>query len=142
MNYSRSLHRACCAGLGLCLGLLVVLAAPAPADAGEHAFDRFCGQWMQKLAQRERDNVANLKLAQRDGRFVGEFVGYGKAPLRCTAKATGQRDNPFVGRLVYHEIRYRRAGETATDARKSNADEIARTEVMEIFRYDGQRWVY
>jgi hypothetical protein len=124
-------------------GLLSFALSAAPAARADgHAFERFCGEWMEKLAQRERDNVANLRMVQRDGRFVGEFVGYGKAPVRCTAKPTGHRDNPYVGRLVYHEIRYRHAGPTASEARRNMAAEVTRTEVMEIFRFDGQRWVY
>jgi hypothetical protein len=145
-------RRRCSAALGLAAGLLLACAAPLTARADESAlppapsrdpeFSRFCNTWMHKLAQRERDNAANLKMVRRAGGFVGEWVGYAKTPVRCIAKATGRRENPFVGRLVYHEIRYRQAGPTPEAARSGQAAEIARTEVMEIFRFDGQRWVY
>ena len=71
-----------------------------------------------------------------------EYTGYSKKVLRCDAKATGGSQNPFVGKMVYSEGPYRKIGATREAARKNQPQAMTQTEVMEIFRYDGSRWVY
>ncbi len=50
--------------------------------------------------------------------------------------------NPLVGRLSYHEFRYERAGASKDHALSSHLRVSSTTEVMEMFRFDGSRWVY
>jgi hypothetical protein len=123
----------------LATALLSVL-APTPSHADPASgvlasFQSFCGEWMHKLAARE---AANQKKAATDSNGAREYVGYETTPVRCETKPTGVKSNPFVGKLVYHELRYRQpAGASA-----ARRDVVGRVEVMEIFRFDGRRWQY
>jgi hypothetical protein len=140
-----------CKGLGaaaLCAGMLASFVAPVayagPGLTGPTSFERFCSTWMGKLAERERFNLKNAAAkARKDGnRVVVEYVGYGKSPTRCEAKPSGVPSNPFVGKLTYKELRYERAGSSKDGALSSQPRVLSTTEVMEIFRFDGSRWVY
>jgi hypothetical protein len=113
-----------------------------PLQAGSKSFRGFCKGWLSKLQTRERANQKAVKLSKKSGRYVGEFTGYGRSVLSCNASPTGNRATPLVGRLGYHEIRYRKVGSTRAKALKSKPQELYRIEVMELFRYDGSSWVY
>ncbi len=116
---------------------------PAAAQtAVGHGFHRFCDTWLGKLAKRERANFSKAKPRKNGSGVVLEYTGYSKKVLRCDAKATGASQNPFVGKMVYTEGTYRKIGATHAAARKNQLQIMTETEVMEIFRYDGSRWVY
>jgi hypothetical protein len=116
---------------------------PAAAQqAAGHGFHRFCDTWLDKLAKRERANLAKAKPRKNGSGVVLEYTGYSKKVLRCDAKATGISRNPFVGKMVYTEGTYRKIGATLAAARKNQPQIMTQTEVMVIFRYDGSRWVY
>ncbi len=117
-------------------------ASARPGSEGDRSFAKFCDVWMGKLARRERDNLKSARPRNNGGTYVIEYIGYGNRPLRCEAKATGKRANPFIGKMVYTEHQYRREGSTGAKARKGSAALVSATEVMEIFRFDGKRWVY
>jgi hypothetical protein len=115
---------------------------PSGLRDGARRFEHFCGDWISKLEKREQANERNVQLKKTGKRYVGEFTGYGRAPLRCTATPTGKPVTPLVGRLGYHEIRYQKSGATRAGAKKSKPRELYRIEVTELFRYDGKSWVY
>ena len=117
-------------------------AVPSHLRDGAHRFERFCGTWISKLEKREQANERNVRFKRTGQQYVGEFTGYGRAPLRCTATPTGKPVTPLVGRLGYHEIRYQKSGATRAGAKKSKPRELYRIEVTELFRYDGKSWVY
>jgi len=136
-------------GLGaaaLSAGMLLSFVAPAahagPGLTGPSSFERFCSTWMGKLAERERFNLKNAAARKNGEGVVVEYVGYAKSPMRCEAKESGVPSNPFVGKLVYQELRYERAGASKDRALTSQPRVLSTTEVMEIFRFDGSRWVY
>jgi len=120
--------------------------APQPAarvrGPAAQSFDRFCRSWMGKLSVRHEHNAKKIAYRKNKGRVVGEYVGYSKTPARCSVKKTGVPANPFVGKLVYYEVRYRKAGKTREAARASRPRALERVEVLELFRFDGKRWVY
>ncbi len=129
----------------LAFGLLITpLLAPTTALAGESPakFESFCDTWMQKLAQREEHNLSQAGAEKPDGEVVLEYTGYARTPVRCEAKATGVPSNPYVGKLVYKELHYRRAGSSLKRALTSKPQLLGATQVMEIFRFDGSKWVY
>jgi hypothetical protein len=129
----------------LACGLLVaVLYVPAPSAAGESParFERFCQTWMSKLAEREEHNLSKADSRGGDGQVVLEYTGYQKTPVRCEAKATGVPSNPYVGKLIYKELRYRRSGTSLKRALSNPPQLLGATQVMEIFRFDGSKWVY
>ncbi len=121
-------------------------ASPAAAGpgltAGSQSFERFCTTWMGKLAERERHNLKTATAQRNGSAFAVEYTGYARDHMRCEARETGVPSNPFIGKLVYQEMRYRRAGATPERAQTADASVLERVEVMEIFRFDGTRWVY
>jgi hypothetical protein len=125
--------------LMLSFGLLVAL-APQPARANDE-FNRFCSEWMGKLAQRERDNLKSAQARPGSGGVVLEYTGYASQPIRCVARIP-QQGKPGVGILVYLELRYRRAGSDVMQARSSEAAVLSQVEVTELFCFDGKRWIY
>lgn len=140
----------------LALGLLAapalagpdVPAAPAPdrkvvsKSAASELFEDFCNTWMGKLRKRESRNQAEAEPSRNGDGYHVEYTGYSEKPARCETKATGVKSNPFVGKLVYYERRYRKQGGTAAKAKAGRARVVSQTEIMEIFRFDGSNWVY
>lgn len=120
-------------------------APPASAEArgkGASSFNKFCKVWMGKLAARERNNLKGAPARKNGGNFVVEYTSYAQKHRRCEAKATGVASNPYIGKLVYTERAVRREGSTKSQARSGSIRVMSEVEVMEIFRYDGKKWVY
>ena len=115
---------------------------PAAGSKIAKSFSRFCNSWMQKLSARNERNVGKITYHKNGRGVVGEYTGYGSKPLHCSVKPTGVASNPFVGKLVYYEMRYQKAGRTRKAAGASRPRALEQIEVLEIFRYDGTRWVY
>ena len=128
---------ATCAGFALCAGDAYADDAkpdkPAPVAKLAISFEDFCAQWLAKLDRRERMNQMN---ASKNGNT--EYTAYGDVMIRCEAKPIGDSSNA-IGRLVYHELRVRDGDKKAANGQP---DILSRTEVMEIFRFDGARWRY
>jgi hypothetical protein len=127
----------------LSLGL-VLPAHQAHAEAASPAaksFPAFCDSWMAKLDARQKRNAAQAHAKRAGNAFVIEYTGYSDAPERCEVKPSRKKGSA-IGKLVYHELRYRKTGPTARKAAKSPLNVIERVEVLEIFRHDGSRWVY
>jgi hypothetical protein len=112
----------------------------APTAQAAESFDSFCAQWMDKLAVREQQNLQKMQYTPKAGRVVGSYTGYEKAPLRCQTRA--KPGSPGVGTLVYHEVHYQKAGPTVERAKSSPPEVVEKVEVMEIFRFDGEKWKY
>jgi len=115
---------------------------PTAASKVANSFNRFCDSWMQKLSARNQRNAGKITYHKNGSGVVGEYTGYGSTPLHCSVKPTGVAKNPFVGKLVYYEMRYQKAGKTRKAAGASRPRALEQVEVLEIFRYDGTRWVY
>jgi hypothetical protein len=131
--------------VGVVTAFLSIPATPDHAMAGSdgrRTFDRFCKSWMGKLRQRHVDNERSVHFVKRGSRMVGEFTGYTSKAMECKAKPTGKAAAPYIGRIVYHEIRYGKEGSTAAKAKKAKPKELYRVEVTELFRYDGSAWKY
>lgn len=136
--------------LAVPLALSLCLCLPAhEASAGNAAgadpqarFQGFCASWMGKLRKRENHNVAQVRVERNGSGYVGRFTGYGRKPVGCVARPTGKSSTPYVGRLIYHEIEYEKAGRTQTQAVSASPREVGRVEVMELFRYNGSKWIY
>lgn len=116
--------------------------ADSPAAVAKPRFDEFCATWMAKLQAREQGNAENAQVERRGERFVIEYTGYSSRPMRCESRPTGVAENPYVGKLLYHELRYEKAGAERASARAAEPSVVATTEILEIFRFDGTRWVY
>ncbi|HTO06612.1 MAG TPA: hypothetical protein VMR86_06100 [Myxococcota bacterium] len=95
---------------------------------------------MGKLAAREQANAAKVQYTPQGGQVVGTYTGYEKTPLKCQSRAKpGVRG---VGTLVYNQLQLRKAGTSAEAAKKSSPEVVEKTEVMEIFSFDGSAWKY
>ena len=112
----------------------------APTVRAAESFDSFCAQWMGKLADREQQNLQKMQYTPKAGGVVGAYTGYEKVPIRCQSRA--KPGSPGVGTLVYNEVHYQKAGATAEGAKSSAPEVVEKVEVMEIFRFDGQKWKY
>ncbi len=108
-------------------------AAIAPSDPAtakmEESFRSFSGGWMQKLERAQAQNHAKAP--------SGRYKGY-EPDFKIQLKPTGHAAAPYVGILRYRELTYdcskRVAGGACAVASSSG--------VMEIFRFQGGRWVY
>ena len=129
-------------GLLAALALLMPVIAHGGADPASLSFERFCSSWIGKLAVRERNNIKRIRFRKYGNNLVGDYTGYSSEPVKCAVKKTGVPEAPFVGRLVYYEIHYRKAGKSRKAARRNEPSVLAQIEVTEIFRFDGQDWVY
>jgi hypothetical protein len=110
------------------------------AIAGDVAsqFDSFCLEWMGKLAARQEHNIAHIKWDAKPDGVKGEYVGY-TTEHTCTLKNETQVP---IGKIIYREIVFQKSGGTISEAEKSAPQAIETTEVTEIFRYAGGKWVY
>ncbi len=121
--------------------------AAVPAAAGSAAagspdvrgFRAFCDEWMGKLRERERYNIAHIKWEQSGQQVAGEYVGY-SADCSCLAREESGKDP--IGKIVYRELRYRREGGTSAEALAAPSAIVDQTEITEIFRFGKGRWQY
>jgi len=122
-------------------GLLILLMVASVARAEEPAdsFPQFCDEWIEKLAARERDNVAHIKWEATGDIVKGDYVGYTREHT-CVTKM-GTQSTP-VGKIVYREIMYEKLGPSIEEAQHTEARAVDVTEITEIFRYAGGKWIY
>lgn len=97
---------------------------------------------MGKLAKREVRNLAGAEAHKNAGHVVLSYIGYAKAPKKCSARASGIAGNPYIGKVVYLEFAYERRGANRRAALKAEPKIVSRTEILEIFRHDGSKWIY
>ena len=102
------------------------------------AFQTFCQEWMQKLAVREHDNIANIKWDTEPDGVHGEYVGYTQDHT-CTVKDEYRQP---VGKIAYQEVRYEKRGGTVGEAEKSPPHPVETTAVTELFRFEKGKWIY
>jgi len=122
--------------VALCCAVLWSTAAVAGDVASQ--FDSFCVEWMGKLAARQEHNITHIKWDTKPEGVKGEYVGY-TTEHTCTLKNETQVP---IGKIIYREMVYQKAGGSIPEAEKSEARAIETTEVTEIFRYAAGKWVY
>jgi hypothetical protein len=140
-------------GLGLVLGTSVPAVAKkdkskaAPAakitETPEELtakFKTFCDDWMGKLRERERNNIAHIEWKPGERGVVGEYVGYDTTNI--TIPELTNPDKQPIGRVVYMELKLRLVGTSDVDALAQKPEIVERTEVTELFRYERGSWVY
>jgi hypothetical protein len=129
----------------VCLAALLLLSpASSPVFAGESvgdSFERFCSEWMQKLATRERDNQQHIQWIPSGNGVMGEYVGY-STDHTCQLKALTDPKAVPVAKILYQEIRYQKSGPSPTAASTAPPQPLDLTEVTEIFRYEKGQWKY
>ena len=103
-------------------------------------FKTFCDGWMEKLRERERNNVAHIEWKPGGTCVVGEYVGYDTQNF--TVGDITNADTKPIGRVIYMELKMRLSGSSQVDALAQKPEIVERTEVTELFRYDRGNWVY
>ena len=141
------------------MGLLLVLGTSVPAVAKKDKskaapaakitetpeelqtkFKTFCDDWMSKLRERERNNIAHIEWKPGERGVVGEYVGYDTTNI--TIPELTNPDKQPIGRVVYMELKLRLVGTSDVDALAQKPEIVERTEVTELFRYERGNWVY
>jgi hypothetical protein len=123
----------------LILLVLLTVTAAARADDPADSFPKFCDEWIEKLAARERNNVAHIKWESEGSSVKGDYVGYTREHT-CVTKM-GTQSTP-VGKITYREIKYEKLGQTVEEAEHTAARAVETTEITEIFRYAEGQWIY
>ncbi len=109
------------------------VASEAPIDS----FQVFCNRWMEKLRDREVNNLAHIQWQEGTEGVQGTYVGY-SADYTCTVSA----DGPPVGKVGYHEIRYQKRGGTIAEAEQSSPLPVETCYTRELFGYIEGKWQY
>lgn len=103
-------------------------------------FKTFCDGWMEKLRERERNNIAHIEWKPGSAGVVGEYVGYDTQNF--TVGDISNSDTKPVGRVIYMELKMRLVGPSQVDALAQKPEIVERTEVTELFRFERGNWVY
>ena len=121
------------AGALACVGASVSAGEPAaiaPSDPGleraESSFQTFAQDWMKKM------EAAEAHARKQAG--GSSYRGYDDA-FRIELKATGSAAAPYVGLLRYQEQQCAAGSDAACKV-------TGTTQVTEIFRFQGGRWIY
>lgn len=115
-------------------------AAPASPEELKTKFKTFCDGWMEKLRERERNNIAHIEWKPGERGVVGEYVGYDTTNI--TIPEISNPDSSPIGRVIYMELKLRVSGTTDVDALAQKPEIVERTEVTELFRFERGNWVY
>jgi hypothetical protein len=117
----------------------VLRVATVRAEDPAAAFQGFCDNWMHGLEQRAQGNAAQIKWEAGPEGVLGTYVGY--APEHTCTTKTGTK-SVVVGKIDYREVVYEKHGPSISDAEHSAPRVREATEVTEIFRYSGGKWIY
>jgi hypothetical protein len=105
---------------------------------GVAVFPSFCHDWERRLHDRELDNVEHLTWQTRDGYQTATYVGYSTIES-CETKPTR---TTLIGKLTYDELYYYIVGKTVDEAKHSKPKLIGKTNTLEIFSWESNRWFY
>lgn len=117
----------------------------AELEDAKKTFGDFCASWVDKLRERERYNQTKIQWEPSpEGGVVGEYVGYDTKNVGPTSgtETVEHVDATPIGKLVYLELKLRRAGKSKEEALTHEPEIVEKTEVTEIFRFDRGSWVY
>jgi hypothetical protein len=114
-------------------------AAKPDPQAVASAFATFCEEWMHKLAERQRDNIAHIKWEPVADGVEGSYVGYEQ---EHTCKLVEGTEADPVAKVSYREIHYVQRGGTVAEAQQATPKATEIFEVQEIFHYLKGKWDY
>ncbi len=103
-------------------------------------FEAFAMSWMGKLRERQRFNQSKVKWRPSGSGVEAIFIGYDTENYRVLPLSNVET-HP-IGKLVYLELKLRWAGGSAEEAQAQAPQIVERVEVTELFRYDGNKWIY
>lgn len=102
-------------------------------------FPAFCQDWERKLHERELNNLDHINWQKRDGYETASYVAYSKVES-CDTKESPE--GVPIGKISYEEYNYYLAGKTLEEAKHVTPKLVSRTNTLEIFSWDRNRWFY
>ncbi len=135
-------------GIGLLiLGLVASLASvglAADEVQAEKSFVQFQKDWMKKLNTEGNYGEKSMRVDKASGGDAAFIATYDavKEPKSYEIKKTDQKVTPFVGKILYEIVTCAAQGKTAEEARRGPFTCEPKTEITEIFRFSGGKWVY
>ena len=126
----------------------LILLVSSPALCGDdgykkakESFEVFLKKWMKNLYGMEADNFVRLKMSNLGNTYRGEYIGYG-LKYDYYVKRTNSAVTPYVGTVSYQQIKYVNTGASRRAILKGPFKIDSVTNVKEIFRYTGGKWLY
>ncbi|HLW70355.1 MAG TPA: hypothetical protein VKS22_07015 [Candidatus Binataceae bacterium] len=98
----------------------------------------FCEDWNRMLHDREVENLLHLQWHQAAGYQTATYTGYGTVQ-GCQAKESAE--GVPIGKVTYQELSYYLVGKSVDDA-KAHPRLLGKTQTLEIFSYEKDRWFY
>lgn len=102
------------------------------------ALPGFCQDWDRMLHDREVNNLSHLEWHQQQGYQTATYTGYGKVQA-CKQKESDE--GVPIGKVTYQEMNYYLAGKSIDEAR-SHPQLVGKTNTLEIFSFEKDRWFY
>jgi len=100
------------------------------------ALGDFAKSWMSKMKESEAQNRNQPSVRPGASHSVVTYRGFGD-DYRVELRPTGHPSAPFIGVIRYTERIY-----TCAEPGSENCSVASTVPVTEIFRYQGDRWVY
>lgn len=130
--------------LGL-LGCLVSIGQTADEAAlAEKSFVQFQKDWIKKLNAEGKYGEKSMRVDKALGGDAPYTATYDvvKEAKSYEIKKTDQKATPYIGKVQYEIVTCRAQGKTAEEAKRGPFSCTPRSEITEIFRFTGSKWVY
>jgi hypothetical protein len=101
----------------------------------KQSFAQFCDEWIHKLRERERYNLAHIQWTPTADGIVGTYVGYSE---EHTCILTDRK----VGKIRYQQMVYEKKGSTRPTAEDSPPRAIEQLDTSEFFSLFKGKWYY
>jgi hypothetical protein len=131
----------------LVLGFLGIHPSPLrAADEAqvEKAFQEFQTDWVKKLNTEGKYGEKNMRVEKSAGDGAGFIARYDvvKEPKSSQVKKTEQKATPYIGTVQYEIWTCSAKGKSQEEAKRGPFDCQLHSEMTEIFRFNGSKWVY
>ena len=125
----------------------ITRAPQKPAETQDERLHRQLMEFMHKTIasmNRQRKPGINTKEVKRtsNGKYVAHYIAVDANSLEAKYKVTQNKTVPYVGQVVYYEIKYTCTGDTERQALAGPFSENDRVPVTELIKYMRGRWTY
>ena len=135
-------------GIGLLvLGLLACLISVGQAAdeaLAEKSFVQFQKDWIKKLNAEGKYGEKSMRIEKASGGEASYTATYDvvKEAKSYEIKKTDQPATPYIGKVQYEIVTCTARGKTAEEAKRGPFACTPRSDITEIFRFTGSKWVY
>ena len=129
--------------LGL-LGCLLSVGQAADEALAEKSFVQFQKDWIKKLNTEGKYGEKSMRIDRASGGDAAYIATYDvvKEPKSYEIKKTEQKATPYIGKMQYEILTCTAQGKTAEEAKRGPFSCVPRSDITEIFRFTGSKWVY